>query len=448
MYFQNIIVFGTGYVGLVASACFANMGKSVVCTDNCIEKINALENHQIPIDEPQLPELLENAVKNQQLLFTINPEEYFEQADFFIIAVGTPSLADGSCDTSSVFAVAKQIGEKIVSSKVIIIKSTVPVGTGEQVENIVKAELQKRAIYDIEIFIVSNPEFLKEGSAIDDFLKPERIIIGVQCQEAYLKMKDLYKPLLDQGYQIIPMSIRSAELAKYAANAMLSMRISFMNEMSYLCEKAGANIEEIRLAIGSDMRIGKYFLKAGIGYGGSCFPKDNKALEFLGKKYDVPLSLISATIEANKNQQKIFLNKIIDFFEGGLNEKKISILGVAFKPNTNDTRHSPGLYFANELLKKGAHISLFDPLVTTKENNICLLKQETQNRFEISNSIENCTQNSSAIVLCTEWEEFQNLDFDFLSKNMCQKLFFDGRNQYTKKHAEKYGFTYISVGRP
>ncbi len=444
---HNLIVFGTGYVGLVTGTCFAEMGLNVICVDNNQEKINLLSSGRIPIHEPHLKEMIDHNTKADRLSFQLDSQCNVDIADFIIIAVGTPGHEDGSVDTSDVFNVAKLLGKQIHSDKIVIIKSTVPLGTAEQVKNIIYSQLKERNLEHLKITIVSNPEFLKEGAAVEDFMKPDRIIIGIDSPEFLPNLEGLYKPFSRLGNKIITMSTRSAELAKYAANAMLALRISFMNELSQLCEYENADIEDIRKAIGSDHRIGKHFLYAGIGYGGSCFPKDTRALYHLGFKNDLELSIISSIIKVNHNQLTRFVNKIITTFSNNIGGKIFSILGVSFKPDTNDYRNSPSLFIMNELSNLNAKVKLYDPIVTTNEENREELTKLENDNILFCKSLPECVQDSSCLILCTEWHEFRMLNFELLSLQMQDKYFFDGRNQYLKQDVENFGFKYYGIGR-
>ncbi len=442
---MDITIFGTGYVGLVTGACFAEMGHVVTCLDIDEEKIKMLNESRIPIYEPTLEEIVKKNKKEKRLFFTTDFEKAIKNALACFICVPTPANEDGSCNISYIENVAITIGNLINDYKIIITKSTAEVGTTFKVKNIILEILKKRNI-KLDFDVVSNPEFLKEGTAVADCLKPDRIVIGVENEKSAKIMKEIYHGFTLKQDRLICMDILSAEMTKYAANAMLATRISFMNEIANICEKVGANINDIRKGIGSDSRIGYSFLYAGIGYGGSCFPKDIKALCHLAKKNGIRASLLEKVDEININQKKVLANNIIKFFSknGGIKDKTIAIWGLSFKPDTDDMREAPSLTFIEMLLKKGAKLRLFDPISMPKAKKIF-----KENEKIIWCKDENhAAKGSDAIALLTEWKQFRLLNFNPIKKVMKTPVLFDGRNQYNKIDMEKKGFKYIGIGIP
>lgn len=437
---MNITVIGTGYVGLVSGACFAEAGLRVTCVDNNKNKITNLNQGIIPIYEPGLEALVKRNLEMGKLFFTSNIEKSLTDVEVIFIAVGTPPGEDGSADLQHVLNVASEIGEKMNSYLLVVTKSTVPVGTSNKIKDVINLELGKRGVA-IPFDVASNPEFLKEGAAIDDFLKPERIIIGTDSERAEKLMQRLYKPFLLNGHPIIYMDIISAELTKYAANAMLATRISFMNEMANLCELVGADINMVRLGIGSDSRIGKKFIYPGVGYGGSCFPKDVKALLRTSKDYGFPLKVMHAVDEVNERQKEIMFEKISVYFNNNLKGRKIAIWGLSFKPNTDDIREAPSLVIIESLLKAGANISAYDPAAMDE------VKKALGSSIEYATDPYNAIIDADALVLVTEWREFRVLNYPMLRKNMRNKVIFDGRNIYEPKEVIEEDFDYICIGR-
>lgn len=442
---MNITIIGTGYVGLVTGACFAEMGHIVTCLDIDEEKINKLNKSIIPIYEPGLEEFVKKNKKEKRLLFTTDYKEAIESSKACFICVPTPAKEDGSCNTAYVESAAINIGKYLNGYKVIVTKSTSPVGTSFEIKKIISNELKKRKKI-IDFDVVSNPEFLKEGSAVQDFFKPDRIVIGTENEKSTDVMKEIYQGFIVKQDKLIFMDILSSEMTKYAANAMLATRISFMNEIAKICKNIGANVNEVRKGIGSDSRIGYSFLYAGIGYGGSCFPKDIRALCHLAKKVNVKPMLIQTVDEINNEQKKVLAENIISFFSknGGLKGKTIAVWGLSFKPDTDDMRDAPSLIFIDLLLKKGAKLRLYDPIAMSKakkllENNknIIWCKDETD-----------AAEGSDAIALLTEWKQFRLLNFDPIKRKMKQAIFFDGRNQYHPVDMQKKGFKYIGIGVP
>lgn len=441
---MDILVIGVGYVGLVTGACFAEMGHHVICLDINQEKINALQKGHIPIYEPGLEEIVKRNEKAGRLTFTTDYAKSVTSSEVCFIAVDTPTNPDGTANTIQVERVAANLAQHMQDYLVIITKSTVPVGTTTKIGTIISQALQDRNV-SIPFDVVSNPEFLKEGNAIQDFMKPDRVIIGVNNPEVIPIMKEIYSPFMLSHERLFVMDIPSAELAKYMANAMLATRITFMNEMAGLCEKVGANIDCIRKAIGADHRIGHYFLYAGAGYGGSCLPKDIKAIQAQAKGLNYPLAIMKAVEEVNTNQKHLIPQKIIDYFAplGGLKNKTIGILGLAFKPNTDDMREASSLVLIQDLLKQGASLRLYDPVAMDKAKT--LLSEYTSLQW-CENELETA-DGADALVLITEWKQFRFMDFEAILSKMKGVAFFDGRNQYQPDEMARRGFDYFSIGR-
>jgi len=442
---MNILIIGTGYVGLVTGACFAEIGHEVTCLDIDTKKILSLKNGIIPFYEPGLKELVLKNSELARLTFTSSYQESVQNAEVIFLAVPTPSSEDGSCDLHYFQKASEMIAEELERPVIIVNKSTVPVGSAQIIENTIKQILHKRSV-DIEFEVVSNPEFLKEGSAVSDCLLPDRIILGLNSDKAETIMKELYAPLVAKGSQIYVMDTLSAEMTKYAANAMLATRISFMNELSLLCERVGANIHEVRKGIGSDRRIGSSFLQAGIGYGGSCFPKDIKALQATAKKNQIDMPILAAVEVTNQNQKKVLVSKMREYFRarGGLQGKTIALLGLAFKPETDDMREAPSLTIIEELQKEGALIKAFDPisLETAKK----ALRDHSQITW-CENEYDTC-QSADAVAIITEWKQFSQLDLQTLSLQMNGRAFFDGRNVFDASIMQSIGFHYFGIGIP
>lgn len=438
---MQILMVGTGYVGLVTGACFAEMGHTVTCLDINAEKIGMLEQGIIPIYEPGLEEIVKRNVKQKRLSFTTDYAKGVASAAVCFIAVPTPSREDGSCDTSYVEAAARQIGACMNGYKVIVNKSTVPVGTAYLVAETIRA-VNPNLSFDV----VSNPEFLKEGAAVQDCLKPDRIIIGSDEPKAAEILKEIYSAFTLNHEKILLMDILSAEMTKYAANAMLATRISFMNEIADICKRVGANVNEVRKGIGSDSRIGYSFLYPGVGYGGSCFPKDIRALIAIGKKAGAEPLLLEAADAVNNRQKKYLSQSMTRYFnqKGGLKGKTIAIWGLAFKPDTDDMREAPSLTFIEDLVKQGAHLRVFDPVAMPNARKI--LSQVPN--IEWCNNEFDAAQNADAIALLTEWKQFRLVDFNPVRKKMKGAAFFDGRNQYKALDMKGKGFDYISIGVP
>lgn len=432
---MKIAVIGTGYVGLVTGTCLAETGNDVVCVDIDAEKVDKMRNGIIPIYEPHLDILFERNIRANRLQFTTSLDKGLEHGDIIFLALPTPEDENGSADLSYVLDVSQEIGKRIKEYKVIVDKSTVPVGTAEKV----KAVIAKYA--DCEFDVVSNPEFLREGFAVDDFLKPERIIVGSSSERATDLMRKLYGPFVRSGNPIIIMDEKSAELTKYAANSYLATRITFMNEIANYCEKVGADVDKVRVGMGTDSRIGKRFLFPGIGYGGSCFPKDVKALLNAGKDKNYDFQILNSVIEVNQKQKKILIPKIEAHFSNNLNGKNIAIWGLAFKPETDDIREAPSMDIMNALLEKGAKLTVFDPEAM---HNI---EKRFGNRLTYANSMYEALENADALVICTEWSIFRSPSFSKVKELLTAPVIFDGRNLYSVEEMVKEGFKYVSIGR-
>jgi len=432
---NKIAVVGTGYVGLVTGACFAETGNQVVCVDIDAEKVEKMRNGIVPIYEPELDTLFHRNVKTNRLSFTTSLEEGTSEADIIFLALPTPPGEDGSADLSYILGVADQLGKILNEYKVIVDKSTVPVGTADKVYQ----AIAKNAT--TEFAVVSNPEFLREGFAVSDFLKPDRVVIGTSDERAKKIMETLYKPFVRQGNPIYFMDEKSAELTKYAANSFLATKITFMNEMANFCELVGADIDKVRIGIGSDSRIGKRFLFPGIGYGGSCFPKDVSALVKSGKEKLFDFEILDAVMRVNEKQKKILFPKINNFFRGNLTGKKIAIWGLAFKPDTDDIREAPSLYMIDELIKAGANVIAFDP--EAMEN----VKLQIGDKISYASSEYEVLENTDALLICTEWGIFRNPDFDKMKKLMKGHVIFDGRNLFELEEMTSRGFYYACIGR-
>ncbi len=432
---MRISVVGTGYVGLVAGACLADMGNDVICIDNNLEKLEQLSKGIIPIYEPGLEELVKLNVAENRLFFSSDINDAVKKSEVCFIAVGTPQGEDGSADLQYVFAVAETIGKAMNGYKVIVDKSTVPVGTAEKVSEIIA----KNTSYPFDV--VSNPEFLKQGNAVDDFLHPDRVVIGSNSEKATLIMQEIYSSFFRTGNRVIVMDVKSAEMTKYAANSFLATKISFMNEIANLCEKVGADAEMVRIGMSTDSRIGNKFLFPGLGYGGSCFPKDVKALIKTGSENDCEMNIIKAVSDINKKQRINFVKKITDKFNNNLSDKVIAVWGLAFKPKTDDLREAPSVTIINELLKLGAKIQAFDPKAMD------VAKMYLGDTISYAKNGYDALVNADALLLLTEWNEFRRPDFERIKNLMKKPLIFDGRNQYDAKRLLEKGFEYICIGR-
>ncbi len=431
---MKICIIGTGYVGLVAGACLADMGNTVICTDNNFDKINKLQNGIIPIFEPGLEEIIKNNVKENRLTFTSNIAEAIKTSKVCFICVATPQDNNGLCNLDMVFDVVNEIASNLNEYKVIVNKSTVPVGTAEKITRIIKN------ITDIPFDVVSNPEFLKQGAAINDFLSPDRVIIGSDSDKASQIMKEIYSSYFKTADRMIFMDVKSAEMTKYAANAFLATKISFINEISNLCEKVGANIEKVRTGIAADLRIGNKFLFPGIGYGGSCFPKDINALINMANQYNTDGSLFEAVKKINENQRKLFFEKILNFYNGNIENKTFAIWGLSFKPRTNDMREAPSVDIINLLLSHGAKVKAYDPKAAENAKKIF------KDNIVYSSSAYNALENSDALILLTEWNEFRHLDIEKFKSLVKDLTIFDGRNQYNAVKLKESGINYINFG--
>lgn len=438
---MNLGVIGTGYVGLVTGACFSEMGNNVICIDVDKQKINNLKKGIIPIYEPGLGEIVRENT-NKTLFFSTDLTKGILKSDILFIAVGTPMSADGSADLSAVYTVAEEIGKKIRSYKIIVSKSTVPVGTCDKIKNIIQSEIEKRN-KNIDFDIVSNPEFLKEGDAISDFMKPDRVIVGAENEEVVKKMKELYDPFFRINDRFISMDIRSAEMTKYAANAFLATKISFINEIANLCERVGADVNNVRVGIGADKRIGNSFIYPGIGYGGTCFPKDIAALINLGNENNYSPKIITAVDRVNKEQKVSFMNKILARFGQDLSSKTVAIWGLSFKPGTDDMRDAPSIYIVNELVKKGAKVRVYDPKAMGEAKD----KYFTGLDVYYGKNKDEVLETSDALILLTEWKEFRSPDFKDIKKRLSSLIIFDARNQYSKLNIQKLGFEYYQIGK-
>lgn len=432
---MNIAIVGTGYVGLVTGTCFAETGNQVICVDIDQEKVLKMRSGIIPIYEPHLDVLFERNIKQGRLSFTTELKKAVDHADVIFLALPTPPGEDGSADLSYILNVAGELGNMMDRYRVVVDKSTVPVGTAEKVREVIA---QKASA---EFDVVSNPEFLREGFAVDDFMKPDRVVIGAESLRAKKLMEELYKPFVRQGNPILTMDIRSAELTKYAANAFLATKISFMNEIANLCEKMGANVDQVRIGIGSDQRIGKRFLFPGIGYGGSCFPKDVKALAKSADDVGYDFKILKSVMDVNKSQKSTLIPRILDYFNHDLKGKKIALWGLAFKPDTDDIREAPALHIIDSLLEKGAEIFAYDPEAMNNVQKVYGRKITfTLDEYE-------ALKNADALVIATEWSVFRNPDFQQMGALMKNKVIFDGRNLYDLDTIREKGFHYSSIGR-
>ena len=439
---MKICVFGAGYVGLVTAACLAEMGNSVVCVDVDAQRVALLDQGGMPIHEPGLTELVAGNAGAGRLRFTTDAQMAVEHGTLLFIAVGTPPAEDGSADLQHVLAVAATIGRSMQDYKVIIDKSTVPVGTAARVRSVVAGELHRRGTV-LPYAVVSNPEFLKEGAAIADFMRPDRVVVGSEDEQASLLMRALYAPFLRNRDRLLLMDVRSAELTKYVANAMLATRISFMNEMAMLADRLGADIESVRLGIGSDVRIGTHFLYAGCGWGGSCLPKDVSALRSMGNEAGLELSILREVQVINQQQQLLLGRRVVDRFGESLVGLTFGVWGLAFKPGTDDLREAPSLVVIDELLRRGAHVRAYDPVAMPA---LARLWPQRPN-FELMADPLSAVVDASALLVVTEWREFRSPDFEALRATMRLPVLFDGRNIYDPHLMQRMGFEYVSIGR-
>ena len=433
---MKLAVVGSGYVGLVAGACFAEAGNTVICVDKDEQKILDLKNGKIPIYEPGLDLYVKRNVDKGRLTFTTSMEEGVDNSEIILIAVGTPPDEDGSADLSHVLAVAESVAKVMKSHKIVINKSTVPVGTAEKVSNKIKEHT------DLTFDIVSNPEFLKEGSAIDDFMYPDRVVVGTSSEKTAEVMQELYAPFVRTGKPIIIMDNKSAEITKYAANSLLATKISFMNEMARLCDKTGADINMIRKGIGSDSRIGNSFIFPGVGYGGSCFPKDVKAIIKTANLYDEPFKLLTAVEQVNEEQKEYIIPKILDYFNGDIKGKNFAIWGLSFKPNTDDMREAPAIVIINKLVELGANIQAYDPEAMDEAR-----RRKIDEKAVLCAGQYDALTHADALIIVTEWMDFREPDFEVIKNKLKTPVIFDGRNIYKPEKIKKLGFDYFGIGR-
>lgn len=437
---MRIVVVGTGYVGLVSGTCLAETGVTVTCVDVDASKIRKLNQGGIPIYEPGLAELVARNRANERLFFTTSLQEALEDADAVFIAVGTPPDEDGSADLRYVLGVAREIGELIRNYIVVVTKSTVPVGTNRKVKAAIQEELDRRGV-QVEFDVASNPEFLKEGDAVNDFMKPDRVVIGVETERAGKVMERLYHAFILNNIPILFMDISSAEMTKYAANSMLATRISFMNDIANLCEIVGANVEAVKRGIGSDSRIGKKFLNAGCGYGGSCFPKDVKALIKTGDDYGYEMGVLKAVEEVNERQKSVLFQKIHKHYNGELKGRHFGLWGLSFKPATDDMREAPSLVLIGQLLAAGATVTAFDPVAMDE------CRRKIGDRIQYASQMYEALKDADAMIVVTEWQEFKVPKFTYIEKALKEKVIFDGRNIYSPQQMHEFGYTYYGIGR-
>ncbi len=433
---MNITVIGTGYVGLVSGTCFAETGNNVICVDIDKEKVDRMIAGEIPIYEPGLRTIFERNIREDRLKFTTDAKAAIDASEIVFLALPTPPGADGAADLSYVLNFADKMAGWLTEYKVIVDKSTVPVGTAEKVANVIRAKSK------VDFDVVSNPEFLREGNAVSDFLKPDRVVIGTSSDRARKVMERLYDPFVRQGNPIIFMDERSAEMTKYAANSYLAARISFMNEIANLSEKLGANVDHVRLGMGSDTRIGKRFLFPGVGYGGSCFPKDVQALARAANENDYEFKILNSVMKVNSIQKSVLSKKILKYYDNNVEGLKFAMWGLAFKPNTDDIREAPALTIINELVAEGAEIKAFDP--EAKSN----IKGSIGDKIKYAESMYDALKDADALLIVTEWSEFRNPDFEKVTNLLKEKVIFDGRNLFDLKSMSEKGYYYNSIGRP
>lgn len=437
---MKIAIVGTGYVGLVTGTCFAEIGVNVTCVDTDSEKIESLQKGIIPIYENGLEEMVLRNMKAKRLKFTTSLESCLDDVEVIFSAVGTPPDEDGSADLKYVLEVARTIGRNMKQYKLVVTKSTVPVGTAGKVRAVIQEELDKRGV-QVDFDVASNPEFLKEGNAINDFMSPDRVVVGVESARAEKLMSKLYKPFLLNNFRVIFMDIPSAEMTKYAANSMLATRISFMNDIANLCEIVGADVNMVRSGIGSDTRIGRKFLYPGIGYGGSCFPKDVKALIKTAEQNGYTMRVLSAVEEVNERQKSVLFEKLMKHFDGDLKGKTIALWGLAFKPETDDMREAPALVLIDKLLKAGCQVRAYDPAAVQE------CKRRIGDSIYYACDMYDAVLDADALMLVTEWKEFRLPSWAVIKKTMAQQIVLDGRNIYEKKEMEELGFTYHCIGK-
>lgn len=444
---MKIAIVGTGYVGLVTGTCFAEMGVDVTCVDVDVAKIENLNKGIIPIYEPGLEDMVLRNVKAERLHFTTSLVEVLNDVDVVFSAVGTPPEEDGSADLRYVFEVARTVGQNMQKYILLVTKSTVPVGTSEKVREIIDSELNKRQV-KIDFDIASNPEFLKEGDAIKDFMSPDRVVVGVDSEKAKEIMTKLYRPFLLNNFRVIFMDIASSEMTKYAANAMLATRISFMNDIANLCELVGADVNMVRKGIGADQRIGTKFLYPGIGYGGSCFPKDVRALIQTAIENGYTLRVLEGVEAVNKQQKEVLFNKLSEYFKGAIAGRTIAVWGLSFKPNTNDVREAPALILIEKLINAGCCVRVYDPVAITEAQDALQNKLSVSQKEQIyfAENIYDAVLDADALLLATEWKEFRMPSWGVVRKSMKGKLVLDGRNIYDKDELHEAGFDYIGIG--
>jgi UDPglucose 6-dehydrogenase len=431
---MNIAVIGTGYVGLVAGTCFAEGGNDVLCVDNNADKVAKLKQGVIPIYEPGLPELVERNVREERLNFTTDLADAVKKSLVIFLAVGTPTTQTGAADLTAVFDVAAAIGKAMDRYKVVVTKSTVPVGTSQRIREIIRKHTKQP--FDV----VSNPEFLKQGAAVDDFMKPDRVIVGADDPRPAEILRDLYAPFVRTGNPVMIMDIQTAEIVKYAANAFLAARISFMNEIANLCDAVGADVDMVRKGLASDSRIGPAFLFPGVGYGGSCFPKDTRALIETGREHDYEMKILQAVHSVNTDQPQRFMDKVVRHF-GNIQEKRFAVWGLAFKPRTDDMRDAPAIPIIERILEKGGTVAAYDPEAMEEAKRIF------GSRIKLSPNNYSCLEGADALLVITEWQAFRNPNFDRMKSMMSQPVIFDGRNIFDAVHLRELGFTYYGVGK-
>ena len=442
MIFMNITVIGTGYVGLVTGACFSKMGNKVYCVDIDEDKINGLKNGILPIFEPHLGTMVRNSQEKGDLIFTTKIKEALDATDIIFIAVGTPMASDGSANLDYIFSAAEDIANNLTHDSLVVIKSTVPIGTGFKVKNHIE-NILKENDSQVNIDIASNPEFLKEGRAIEDCMHPDRVVIGAEKPEVFERLKELYSSFVLNHDRFVLMDIKSSEMTKYVANAMLATKISFMNEIANICEVTGADVQQVRLGIGSDKRIGYDFIYAGCGYGGSCFPKDVQALINTAQTHGYEPMILSNVEKVNANQKKVLVNKVVGRFGDNLNGRTFGIWGLSFKPGTDDVREATSLVVITSLIEKGAKIKAYDPEAIEEFGKT--IDDKYLDSIKFVNSRYEAVDGCDSLILVTEWKEFRNPDFDLLSEKLNEKVIFDGRNIYDKKIAKK-GFELFQIG--
>jgi UDPglucose 6-dehydrogenase len=442
---MNIAVVGTGYVGLVSGTCFAEMGNDVTCVDIDEDKVEKLRSGTLPIFEPDLERYFARNQKDGRLHFTTDLADAVADAEVIFMALPTPPGEDGSADLSYVLQAAGDVADLLAAEgegrdyRIVVNKSTVPVGTADRVQQVM-ADRGLKPVQDVDV--VSNPEFLREGAAVEDFMKPDRVVIGTSSEKAAEKLKRLYEPFVRQGNPILVVDERSSEMIKYAANSLLATRISFMNEIANLCERVGANVDKVRLGIGRDHRIGKHFLYAGIGFGGSCFPKDVQALARTGKQHDYDFQILNSVLDVNDAQRRMMADRISDYFDGDLEGKTVAIWGLAFKPNTDDIREAPSHIIIRELLERGATVQGFDP------EAIETTRRVFGDAITYADSMYSALDGADVLLICTEWHEFRRPNFEKIHDALAEPVIFDGRNLYDLERMAEMGFEYYSVGRP